>query len=478
YKSKPGQCWNAEQLAAVTGGKWIVEPPEGWFINSLIMSRAGYSMFQKPAMMVVRTESQVTFHRGKGSEDSAKDNSSVALQLADVLAGAIVSRPIEGLPPDFPLLLVDDPLRVAIELGFAARKRFQGKMIAVTGSAGKTTTCNMLTHVLSRDHEVLATHGSVNMRVGVPTIFSRVRQELGFAIIEISIEALLLWSGSITNDLPPNIAVVTSVLPVHLTGKRTVEDVAKSKSLIFCGMQPGGYAVLNRDMNYYEIVENKALALKLNVITFGTHPSSMIRMEKIINGGTFTFTGRSYVLECPVPTEQLYDALAVMGVMVASGIKLEKALELLKSFEIVEGRGNSILTEYEGKHIRVINSAYNANTVSMAGALDYLRMIEPNAEHRVAVIGDIAQLGTESIKLHRSLAEAVLNARADRYLFVGEQMKYLYDDVRHRINGEWFATVNDLLPIIGKYLKDGDCILMKSSHATVLEKLVKQLTSQ
>ncbi len=473
YKSKLGQCWNAKQLAAVTGGRWLVEPPEGWYIQSLLRTPENHSIMPKPTLFVANTQAQHAFHAG-GTPTKWDSHVSIKKCL-ETTAGAMISHPVEGLPPDYPLLLVDDPVRRSMELGFAARQRFQGRTIAVTGSSGKTTTCYMLRHVLGHDHEVAATYGSVNTRVMVPYVFASVRQDAAFAIIEVAVSALSSPRGSITYEIRPDIAVVTSLTTAHAEEYKSIENLANFKSCVMCGMAPGGYAILNRDMPCYEVFEERANKYSLNIISFGTHPDSTIRMERLENGGVFTVEGQSYRLECPGPNEQLYDALAVIGVAKASGLPIEEILELLKTFETVEGRGNIINTSFNGKKLRVINSSFNANPLSMKGSLCYLKSLEADKKRRVAILGDMLELGADTIKQHRAVSTTLFDAEPNRVLLVGELMKYLYDDIKEKINGAWFPTYKELNAALDGWLRDGDTVLIKSSHGTHLDHVVEHL---
>lgn len=478
YKSKPGQCWNAEQLAAVTGGKWIVPPPKGWFIQSIAHHFGNVGAVKPPTLFITASRAQFDFHNQVTPSGEKTNNYSQIASRAQQIAGAVVDHKIEDLPEDFPQLLVDDPVKAAIEIGFAARKRFQGKMIGVTGTNGKTTTCAILKHVLEQEHSVEASYSSINTKLGVPIIFANVKQEDAFAVIEISINAMHSMRGAITYDIPPHIAVVTSIFEVHLSNSGSLADIARSKSLIFNGMAPGGYAVLNRDMNYYEVFEQKARSKELNIITFGTHPESMIRMNPIANGGTFEFNGKTYTLECPVPNEQLYDALAVVGVSIASGYSIEKTLEYLKTFKTVKGRGNLIDTTFNGKKLRLIDSTYNANIASIIGTLSYLETLEPDPSKRVAFLGDVAELGDESVRLHLNLVEPILKAKPDRIVLIGDFMKHVWDQIKDKLNGAWFPNVDDSLPAVDDYVRDGDTVLLKSSHSTQLDKIVKKLSTE
>ncbi|MBQ9479286.1 MAG: D-alanyl-D-alanine carboxypeptidase family protein, partial [Selenomonadaceae bacterium] len=190
------------------------------------------------------------------------------------------------------------------------------------------------------------------------------------------------------------------------------------------------------------------------------------------------FNGKTYTLECPVPDEQIYDALAVVGVAIAAGYSLDKTLEHLKTFTTIKGRGNLVGVEFNGKALRLIDSTYNANPTSMTKALEYLKTLETDGARRVAVLGDIAELGKDEIDQHRRLAGAVLNAQPDRVLLVGSLMKHLWDDIKDKVKGAWFPSYKELIGGIDGWLHDGDTVLLKSSHSTNVEAVIKHLASQ
>ena len=457
YQSEPGKCWNAEQLAKVTGGEWIVPPPKDWYTQALFFSSS--KNISTPCLALLTRNSSTKF-----------------LENINKFDGAMLSHDVKDLPDDFPVLKVRNIRRAFWEIGVAARKRFQGKVIAVTGSAGKTTTCNMLKHFLSKEHKIQSTPGNENGYDNIPRAFANVKQDDAYVVLEVSLHAFARLPGSITYDFPPNVAVVTSLVPAHTGSGGSLERLAKYKSKIFCGMSPGSYAIINRDMPYYELFEAKAKSFKLNIITFGTHPDATIKMPVLVNDGEFFVADKAYKISCPVPAEQLYDALSVIGVSIAVGIPVEKTLEHLKTFTPVKGRGNIVKSVHDGKNLTIINSAFNANPISMRYALEHLKNIEPNQKSRVAILGDIADLDSHSVELHRQLAESMLAAEPDRLLLCGKLMRHPYEVVKGKLNVLWFETLKELLANVENHLRDGDTILVKSSHATGLSEIVDLLS--
>ena len=458
HRSEPGKCWTAEQLEKATGGEWLVPPPEGFYTQSF--SLFGSIRERKPGMFLITTPNSLKY----------------LLQNIDKFAGAMTNRAVPELPPDFPLLKVRNVIVATRELGFAARQRFKGKVIGVTGSAGKTTTCNMLSHVFGKDHNITSTPGSANVYENIPRIFSHVKQDDAYAIIEMSINAFTKTPGSVTYEITPDVAVVTSIVPAHTGSGGSMKTLANCKKKIFCGMKPGNYAVLNRDMPYYELFEQKANSLKLNIITFGMHPDATIRLTALEDNGEFFIGEKSYKISCPVPAEQLYDALAVVGVALATGFSVERTLEYLKTFSPVKGRGDVIRSVRDGKNLTIINSSYNANPISMKYALDHLKTTEPNKKSRVAILGDIADLGKDAANYHKELAEPMIAAETDRLLLCGKLMHHPYELIKDKVNVIYFATLGELIKNIDSYLQDGDTVLIKSSHDTGLAKVVDLLS--
>lgn len=272
YQNKPGQTWTAQQLADITGGKWITPPPENFFVRSIVRRKTELKDFTKPVLYVAAKYSDLDRH-GVSYEknDKKKYNSHSYLRgLQAGISAAIVSQPVKNLQKNFPQLLVNDSVRAIFELAFAARERFQGKVVGVTGSNGKSTTISMIKNILSGNNNIVSTVGNRNSPISIALQFASLPQNRAYAVMEFSSVSLDKNWGSLTYGLKPNVAVVTAITDAHLLEHGTMEGVARAKSKIFCGMKAGGYAVLNRDMPYYEIFERKANEHFLNIISFGS----------------------------------------------------------------------------------------------------------------------------------------------------------------------------------------------------------------
>ena len=427
-------------------------------------------------MYIATTYSQLAFHDIYFKQNKLRfDSHNHIHEFANQIAGVIVSRPVKDLPPTLPQLLVEDSVRAMFELAFAARKIFQGKVIAATGSNGKSTTVAMVKNILSKDRNIVATVNNHNVGTSLVSAFANYSNDKAYAVLEIGSMALETEWGSITYGLMPHVAVITSITDAHLLEHGTMEGVARAKSNIFCGMVPSGFAVLNRDMPYFDIIEQKAREHFLNVITFGTHPASTVRMEKIQDGETFTCLGKSYVLNCAVPPDQIYDALAAVGVCLALAVPVEVALEQLKSYKMLKGRGETYDATYNGKKIKLINGSFNATFLSIKTGLEYLNTIEKNPAARVAVLGDIAHLGESAEKIHRQLADVILKSNPDRVILCGKYMKILWQDIKDKCRCHWFESGQKLIPELDNLLNDGDCVFVKGSIPANLSLVVNEL---
>ncbi len=476
YQNHFGRMWTARQLEEITGGKWIVPPPEGWFVRSICRKSHYLDIFPEPALYIATTQKQRELHDIYARQNKNRlDTHRHLHEFVNKTAGAIVSRPIKNLSPDYPQLLVKDSVRAMFEIAFASRKRFQGKVIAVTGSNGKSTTVAMLRNILSKDHNIVSTRSNKNVATSLATAFLNYANDKAYAVLEIGSMALDTEWGSITCGLCPNVAVITSITEAHLLEHGSLEGVAKAKSCVFEGMEPGGFAILNRDMPYYELIEKRAEEKFLNIITFGSHAEADVRMEKILDGENFSFARRSYRLNCHVPPDQIYDALAAIAVTAALAIPIEKALQVLGKFEMLGGRGKIIDAVYKEKNLRVIDGSFNATFLSIKTGLEYLNSVEENPKSRVAVLGDIAHLGDSSEKVHRQLAEVILADKPDRIFLCGEFMKMLWEEIKDKCNCLWFESGQKLIPELDKLLQDGDCVFVKGSIPAKLNAVVKEL---
>jgi len=473
--SKAGQTWTAEQIEAVTGGKWLVQPPAGWFIRSIIRGSGHVDHVDDPVLYVASHYDALAFHEQFSSAAKNWDTHNVLARHAGRLAGAIVARPVPGLPKNFPLLQVDDPIKALIELGFAARQRFEGNVIAITGTAGKSTTVGMLNHLLGKEKRALASFGNYNSRVGAPALLANLAADHSAAIVEIAQSALWMERGPITRQIKPTVALITEIGISQTRSERiaSVEDTAKFKSRIFDGLTGPAVAIVGEHLTCFDTVLTAAQKHATRVVTFGNSPNATLRMldhRHTDDGCQVKFVtpeGEVVDLHVPLPgTGMMNNAMAAMSVIYATGGDLQAAARQLPGFEPEEGRLRRLeLPMRDGVPVDVIDDSWNATVSSMLNAISVLKEAPTRSDGRkIAILGRIVHLGDLSQSLHESLAAPLLDAAPDLIVTHGEEMRFLRAVLPDALVGPHFSSASALAEYLHRELRSGDLVLIKGSR--------------
>ena len=473
-ESKPGQCWNAAQLEAVTGGKWLVSPPADWYVNSVVRGRAHMAFLAGPTLYVASEYDALALHEGYTSKSSVRRDTHLGLaELAPRLAGAIVSRPVENLPPDFPVLQVKDPLRALIELGLAARQRFRGKVIAVTGTAGKSSVVTMLAQVLSRAKSVLASVDNYNSRVGVPAMLASLALDTDYCVLEIAQSALWMRRGSITHSVQPHVAIITEIGVSQTDNKlvKSVEDTAKWKSRIFHGLTGDAVAIFGAHLPCLDYVSTVAQRHAGTVMMVGDKPGAQARILSVVPGAegsqiSADIGGRRIDFFVPVPGEAaVRNAMVVMCAVSALGEDLQQAGERLKSYVSIEGRLNRFALQLPGGRVQVVDDSWNATVLSMENALRTFAPLTAVGDGRkIGVLGRIVHLGDAAEAMHQSLKESLMQSGCDLVVTHGDEMRFLREVLPGQLLGPHFSDAQALVNYLIKTLRDGDLLLIKGSR--------------
>jgi UDP-N-acetylmuramoyl-tripeptide--D-alanyl-D-alanine ligase len=406
----------------------------------------------------------------------------VAGALARGSAAAVVAKQQPAVGADAKLLMVADT-QVALEaLGRAARARSQGRIIAVTGSVGKTGTKEALKTALVHQGQAFASSGSLNNHWGVPLSLSRLPAAADYGIFELGmnhpgeIDALVRM-------VRPDVAVITTIEPAHLGFFASVEAIADAKAEIFNAVEPNGAAVLNRDNPYFAQLAKAAQACGITrIIGFGAHSEAAVRVlhcelhddrstvTASVMGETIDYTvalpGKHWVL----------NSLAVLAAVRAAGGDAHEAAAALAMLAPLAGRGQRHTIAIDGGSFALIDESYNASPASMRAAFAVLAAIEPTHDgRRIAVLGDMLELGTESQALHAALAQPLLDANVDLVFTVGDETRALDAALPSAQRGGHAATIDELKTMLGRRLRAGDVVTVKGSHGSKLYELVAGL---
>jgi UDP-N-acetylmuramoyl-tripeptide--D-alanyl-D-alanine ligase len=395
----------------------------------------------------------------------------VADAFAKGAAGALVSRDVGGGP----LLRVADTLAALTRLGEFARARSQAKVVAVTGSVGKTTTKEMLRRALAGFGTVHAAEASFNNQIGVPLTLARMPRETAFAVLEIGMN----HPGEIAplaRLARPHVAIVTNVERTHLGLMGSEEAIAEEKATIFRGLVPGGVAILPRDSAFLTKL-SAAVPAGASRLSFGKSELAEVRLLDADSGAdgcdVLARVGEAVVrfhLAAP-GVHMAMNAVAALGAVVALGLDIEKAAAALENFAPLAGRGAR--RPIGGGTALLLDESYNASGASMRAALAVLGF---QTGRRVAVLGDMLELGEEAEDEHVDLCSAVVDA-AELVFTCGEMMGLLFDTLPVEIQGAHMPDAASLGPVVKAALRAGDCVLVKGSYGSRMRDVVAILES-
>ena len=410
----------------------------------------------------------------------------VATAITNHAGVAVVSSEKRGeMPADAPLLIVPDVLDGLRDLARAARARSPAKIIAVTGSVGKTSTKEALLRALARDGETHASTASFNNHWGVPLSLARLPASAQYGIFEIGMN----HAGEITplvKMVRPHVAIITTIAPVHLEFFESVEHIADAKAEIFLGVEPGGTVVLNRDNpQFARLAKHAETANIANVVSFGEHKSADARLLKLAlqpDSSTVDadILGDRVTYKLGAPGKHLVmNSLAVLAAVKLAGADLALAALALADLTAAAGRGTRIALELPGGDALLIDESYNANPTSMRAALALLGQAEVGKHgRRIAVLGDMLELGGAAEELHRGLAAAIKDNGVDLVYCAGPMMEVLWQALPSERRGGYAKTAAALEPDVVAAIRGGDAVMIKGSAGSKMAPIVKSLATR
>ncbi|AVO36720.1 UDP-N-acetylmuramoyl-tripeptide--D-alanyl-D-alanine ligase [Pukyongiella litopenaei] len=396
----------------------------------------------------------------------------VAQALENGAAAALVSRIPEDVPPEAPLLLVGDVQAGLEALGRAGRDRSGARVVAVTGSVGKTSTKEMLARMLGDQGRTHASVASYNNHWGVPLTLARMPRDTGFAVIEIGMN----HPGEIAplaRQARPHVALVTTVAPAHLEAFASIEAIAAEKASVFEGLEPGGVAIVNADLETTPILRRAAGADGARIEDFGRQAAGFRLLDVSVQGDVTVARadadGNPLLFRIRSPGAHFaMNGLGALAACRALGADLALAAQSLGRWTPYKGRGAREVIVLDAaertNRLVLIDDSYNANPASMAAALEVLAAVEPEgAGRRIAILGDMKELGPQELDQHAALAALPAMQAVDRVECAGPLMRALHAALPADRRGDWAADAAGLLEGLGRRIGPGDVVLVKAS---------------
>lgn len=404
------------------------------------------------------------------------DNTDGHKYVADAIkkgaAAAIVSKPIEGVDQS-KLLIVPDTFKAMEQLGVASRARTGATIIGVTGSVGKTSTKEFLAAAFGALGQTHASVKSYNNHWGVPYSLSTMHAGSDYAIFEMGMN----HSGEITplsQFVQPDISIITTVQSVHAGNFENGEEgIAAAKAEIFNGMKEGSHAVLNADNRWFDYLSAAAAAKGVKVHGFGETDKAEAKLIECLeasNGSRVkaSILGEEIIYNLQiVGRHHVMNSLAVLLAVKLSGGDIQKAAKALNGLEALAGRGKQekINIGDPSNPVTLIDESYNASPASMKAAFKVLALIDPGrGGRRIAVLGDMYELGNDSARLHKELALPLEAAGVQLVYTSGPLMKNLYDNLPQDRRGAHMDNTADLAQIVPDVLVPGDVVMVKGSR--------------
>ena len=380
-------------------------------------------------------------------------------------------------------IFVDDVLRALTDLGVYARNRTKAKIIAVTGSSGKTTLKEMIAFGLSEYGRVYSSHSSYNNHIGVPLSLARIPLDAQYVVIEIGMNHMGEISN-LSNLTKPNIAVINNVGTAHFESFKSIEEIKKEKASITDGLLNQGYLIYNHDLTTSHSFNFESLKKEINFLTFGKNIEADFSLSNYESNNEkcrinakykdqdinfhLPFVGKHMALNC----------LAAASVCISLGNNLKNFLKKMEGFELIEGRGKRYICEYYGKKITIIDESYNSNPDSMSAAIQTFSSINNlDFNRKVLIVGDMLELGALTQKAHEDLASEINNTSIDYVLACGTEIKYTWENIIEEKKGSYYSKAESLIEDLEKLICDEDLLLLKGSSSSNIHKITKRLLS-
>lgn len=403
--------------------------------------------------------------------------------LAGRAAAVLARRADPELVRSYPVLEVGDLVEALWRLATAARKRFRGKAVAITGSAGKSWTKESLAHALSKQGVTSATLGNLNSPEGVGHAVAATPRHADFGVYEIGMGD----PGSVLGParlIRPRVAVITTIAPGHLRKHPNIESIADTKAAVYQALEPGGVAVLPRDSEHYpRLLAAAREAGAAHTLSFGGHEQADVRLVDAALSATGSGVTAEYMGEqCRYRLRQagrhlVINSLAVLAAAAAVEADWKQAAKDMAGARFMSRRGAPASLKMHGGTITVVNDTYNANPASVVAAIETLGLHDPTeGGSRLAVLADMSGVtGDSGVAAHVEMTGPLQDAGVDHVLTMGEMTAHLHRSLPTEMRGRHCATPKELCHELLERLQPGDVVLFKGSGSTRIDQAVELL---
>ena len=463
------KIFSAEELHSIVGGKLF---KNDWLVSGISID----------SRTIKKNELFIALKAKRDGNDfivSAIENGAKA---------AIINKIPKDLPKNFPFILVNNSVEALYSIAKYSREKYEGRVIAITGSVGKTSTKDILTKMLSTFGVTHSSQKSFNNHLGVPLTLANIPKNADYVICEIGMNS----KGEIeplSKLVAPDVAVITNISAAHLASFKNLREIAYEKASICFGLKKNGLLIFSVDNKFYELVNNFVKERKLKSVTFGSNENAEISIKNMSHlknksYGSLLIKNKFFTNFSigALGSHQLKNCLAALAVILSYDLSLEKALKELKDWVPRDGRGNflDVNLKYKLKNIRirVIDESYNSNPTSLNASLEILKSVKfdtKKSSRKIAILGDMLELGVKEKEFHRDIANNSNIFSFDTIHCVGSLMKELYLELPQEKKGLLVSNPSDLLSHILINAEDRDIYLIKGSNSIGLSFIANKL---
>ena len=392
----------------------------------------------------------------------------------------IVSKKIKIYPQN-KIIKVKNTFSDFNNLAKTARKFSEAKIIGITGSAGKTTLKNLTSFVLKNYGNVHSSPHSYNNKFGVPFSLSNLKSNTEYGVFEIGMDK----RGEIdylSKMVMPEVAVITNITEAHLENFNTIKDIANAKSEIINNISKDGSIILNKDDKFFNFLFKKAKNKGINIISFSANKKADIYLSKIkkkinLYQLKIVINKKSFYFDTKIRTKIFLDnILACVSILFALNLNLDYVKKRFINFSLPEGRGDIKLIKKFNKKFKFIDESYNSNPLSMRAAIKNMNSHKRGPKSKkLALLGDMLELGKNSNKLHKELSISINKSDIDKVYVYGKYIKETFKSLTPSKRGIVFNSLNEAYSYFGKTIHNNDLLMVKGSNATGLNNFSKNI---
>ena len=362
---------------------------------------------------------------------------------------------------------------------FAKLKRRESlaKIIAITGSAGKTSLKNLIKKLLQGFENTFSSPRSFNNHLGVPISLSNLSAKDKYGVFEVGMSK----KGEIKNLsklIQPHIGIITNIGEAHMENFKNIRGIAEAKAEIIDTIKENGTIILNRDDKFFKYLYKKAKLKKLKIVTFGKNKKSDVFPLKIIKNKNLVkifVKVKNQKIELEIKNINIYNVLATLAVIKELSLNLNNMKKILENFEPTEGRGKVHNILRYNKRFKLIDESYNANPLSVKNAINNFDLIKKNKFKKYLILGDMLELGRKSEKYHKDLSKVINNSNIDKVFIKGEKTLFTYKNLYKSKQGNIFQNKDDIDLILSNIVNNNDYLMIKGSNATGLNIISKKM---